>query len=675
MSIPFLFNLEPNNSENNLSLSKKLTSNSENLGEKNKNKYIMDINNLITRNVYFFKDEILKEVNEMIDKLIIRVSSSFNEIDEKVSKNDEKFNLINDRIDKMFEKIVKYEPYGDKINELFEYKIKNEKDMLSHLVKFNDIKNEMRDGFNEYERIIKKYKPSEGSEEIVGDRRKFKTYPELMKYLYQNINQFNTYKEKSNLDFKGYKSKLDSTIFSFKNQINTIMDSMKNFTTTNIKESEGRIKGIINLFDERIVEIRSETNKYSLDIKKENEIFLNEAVKKMKEEINKQIDTEFLNFNDLLKKTQKKFEENISECNEKYSELKKELEKYKSNEGKKFEILKMVKANKENNINKDNISIRNDSRRNITQRDFYRSLQNINNDESHLDKKKRNSIFNVSNTIKEINNEIKIKKEEKNIENTKDNSEIKSPESKSILSIKRKTNSQDSNNIYRINRISQTSKMKKLNNYSEIIKANNNDEEKIHKSPKNLKELKDKEFFPKIEETKLDDNVNHPEKTKKFILKLNRSDKKTKTSSFFINKNKEKRNSKRVLSTINLRKKSIILKQTDNSQTNLEINNYIEKKCQTKRESSINQKLSTYDVTFKPYKNYDRNKILKLEESKNSSKNLNENNMNNINGRKIISAKHKKGEYSYINSKGEISNVIEIPPPENVIFKSIFAID
>ena len=392
-------------------------------------------------------------------------------------------------------------------------------------------------------------------------------------------------------------------------------------------------------------------------------------------QINKQIDTEFFNFNDLLKKTQKKFEENISECNEKYSELKKELEKYKSNEEKKFEILKMVKANKENNINKDNISVRNDSRRNMTQRDFYRSLQNINNDESHLDKKKRNSIFNVSNTIKEINNETKIKKEEKNIENSKDTSEIKSPESKSMLSIKRKMNSPDSNNIYRINRISQTSKMKKLNNYSEIIKGNNNDEEKIHKSQKNLKELKDKEFFPKIEETKPDDNVIHPEKTKKFILKLNRSDKKTKTSSFFIDKNKEKRNSNRVLSTINLRKKSIILKQTDNSQTNLEINNYIEKKCQTKRESKKKKKLSTYDVTFKPYKNYDRNKILKLEESKNSSKNLNENNMNNINGRKIISAKHKKGEYSYINSKGEISNVIEIPPPENVIFKSIFAID
>lgn len=674
MSIPLLFNLEPNSSEHNLSLSKKSTSNPENVGEKNKHKYIIDINNHITRQVYFFKDEILKEVNEMIDKLIIKVTSNFNEIDEKVSKNDEKFNLINERIDKILETIVKYEPYGDKIHELFEYKIKNEKDMLSHLVKFNDIKNEMRDMFNEYEGIFKKYKPSEVSEEIVGERRKFKTYPELMKYLYQNISQFNTYKEKSNLDFKGYKSKLDLTIFSFKNQINTIIDSMKNFTTTNIKESEGRIKGIINLFDERIVEIRSETNKYTLDIKKENENFLKEAVEKMKEEINKQIDTEFLSFNDLLKKTQKKFEENISECSKKFSELKNDFAKYKLNEDKKYEIVKMVKANKENILNKENISVRNDTRRNMTQREFFKPLQNLNNNESHLEKNKRNSIFNVSNAIKEINNETKIKKEEKIFENSKDNSEIKNSESKSFSIIKKKMSNPDINNIYRINRISQTSKMKKQNNYSEIIKDNNNKEEKIYKSLKSLNELKDKDF-PKIEEIKQDDNINQSDSSKKFILKLNRSEKKNKTSSFFTDKSKLKRNSKRILSTINIRKKKIISKENDNSQTNLEINNYIEKLSLTKREPIINQKLSTYDVTFIPYKNYDRNKILKMEESKNSFNNLNENIMNNINGRKISTAKNKKVEYSYINSKGEISNIIEIPPPENAIFKSIFAIE
>ena len=78
MSIPLFFNLEPTSPEHNLNLSKKLTSNTDNLEEKNKNKYITDINNHITREVYFFKDEILKEVNEIIEKLIRKLSSNFN---------------------------------------------------------------------------------------------------------------------------------------------------------------------------------------------------------------------------------------------------------------------------------------------------------------------------------------------------------------------------------------------------------------------------------------------------------------------------------------------------------------------------------------------------------------------------------------------------------------------
>ena len=167
MSIPLLFNLEPNSSEHNLSLSKKSTSNPENVGEKNKHKYIIDINNHITRQVYFFKDEILKEVNEIIEKLIIKIFPNFKIINESLAKNTEKFNLIDDRIDKILERIVKYDPFEDKIKELFAYKIKNEKEMSSNLVRFTDIRNEMRRNFSEYDGILKKYKANELTEELV----------------------------------------------------------------------------------------------------------------------------------------------------------------------------------------------------------------------------------------------------------------------------------------------------------------------------------------------------------------------------------------------------------------------------------------------------------------------------------------------------------------------------
>ena len=69
-------------------------------------------------------------------------------------------------------------------------------------------------------------------------------------------------------------------------------------------------------------------------------------------------------------------------------------------------------------------------------------------------------------------------------------------------------------------------------------------------------------------------------------------------------------------------------------------------------------------------KDYDRAKILKKEEEKSQSKITSE----NLSERKSKCEK-KKDIYNYINSKGEYSNIIEMPPPKDVIHKSIFGVD
>ena len=141
---------------------------------------------------------------------------------------------------------------------------------------------------------------------------------------------------------------------------------------------------------------------------------------------------------------------------------------------------------------------------------------------------------------------------------------------------------------------------------------------------------------------------------------------KNKTTINFTNNNKNK--FKRVLSNIkyNLKNKNI---QTNNLQSNLDISN-IFKIFKSTGESKLNHKVSIYDVKFKPSKDYDRNKVLKNEEEKEAIKNANENNNDN---KKRTNRNNKKEEYNYINSKGELSNIIKIPPPENAICKSIFA--
>ena len=670
MSIPLLVNQESNLSEHNLNINKKIKSNSEIPIEKNKNIHISDINSQIAKEIYFFKDDILKEFNTIIDKLIIRFVDNFKIINEKFAKNEEKFDLVNKRIDEITEKNAFYDKYEEKINDLFKYKRDNEKEMKSHNFFFNCIKNQIRDGFKEYDLILNKFK---STQEIVGEKKKFRTYPELIRFIYQNLPDIKSLQEKSNLDFKGYKSKLDSTISSFKQQINVLTEAMKNFTISSVRNSEERTKGIMNNFDERIVEIRSDTIKNLEILKKEYEKLFSEAADKIKEQLNKKLDNDILIFNDLLNSAQKQFEEKLFEYKNKF-------DIFKTNEDNIIEIIKEQISYLQNNLNNYNIilnqkTIENKNEKSKTQRNSLRSSQLINNINNIVKsfnnnininnslRNKKNDIFNLSN-IKQKSNEIREKEDEKKrveISHNRYNSEkseeqITEKNRKKIISLKNSLFNEN-NTVYKIKKIV---KQKSLNNYSSNIKDNNNTNDIKINNIKSLDESKDKSL-PKLIDIKKGETINASSDIK---VKTYRKDQGNNTSAIF-KRNKTRKLSQRILSSNNIKKEE---DQKNNSNLNVDISN-IRKKFVTKDESKLNRQMSIYDVTFKPYKDYDRNKFLE-EENKKSSKNLIVNN----DDKKNVNINNKK-EYEYINSKGELSNIIEIPPPKNVIYKSIFQID
>ena len=670
MSIPLLVNQESNLSEHNLNINKKIKSNSEIPIEKNKNIHISDINSQIAKEIYFFKDDILKEFNTIIDKLIIRFVDNFKIINEKLVKNEEKFDLVNKRIVEITEKNAFYDKYEEKINDLFKYKRDNEKEMKSHNFFFNCIKNQIRDGFKEYDLILNKFK---STQEIVGEKKKFRTYPELIRFIYQNLPDIKSLQEKSNLDFKGYKSKLDSTISSFKQQINALTEAMKNFTISSVRNSEERTKGIMNNFDERIVEIRSDTIKNLEILKKEYEKLFSEAADKIKEQLNKKLDNDILIFNDSLNSAQKQFEEKLFEYKNKF-------DIFKTNEDNIIEIIKEQISYLQNNLNNYNIilnqkTIENKNEKSKTQRNSLRSSQLINNINNIVKsfnnnininnslRNKKNDIFNLSN-IKQKSNEIREKEDEKKrveISHNRYNSEkseeqITEKNRKKIISLKNSLFNEN-NTVYKIKKIV---KQKSLNNYSSNIKDNNNTNDIKINNIKSLDESKDKSL-PKLIDIKKGETINASSDIK---VKTYRKDQGNNTSAIF-KRNKTRKLSQRILSSNNIKKEE---DQKNNSNLNVDISN-IRKKFVTKDESKLNRQMSIYDVTFKPYKDYDRNKFLE-EENKKSSKNLIVNN----DDKKNVNINNKK-EYVYINSKGELSNIIEIPPPKNVIYKSIFQID
>ena len=80
------------------------------------------------------------------------------------------------------------------------------------------------------------------AEGFIGENCQFKTYPELIWFILDNITQLNNFKEKNIIDLKSYKNKLESLLITFRTQIDNIMKTMTQFTNKSINESENKIK-------------------------------------------------------------------------------------------------------------------------------------------------------------------------------------------------------------------------------------------------------------------------------------------------------------------------------------------------------------------------------------------------------------------------------------------------
>jgi hypothetical protein len=106
------------------------------------------------------------------------------------------------------------------MDDLMQYKIKNEETKLINNIKLDDIKREIKNNFIKYDKIIKKHLIING---IVGENCQFKTNSEMIRYILDNISILNNFKDQNIINLKGYKTKLESLIFGFKTQINNII--------------------------------------------------------------------------------------------------------------------------------------------------------------------------------------------------------------------------------------------------------------------------------------------------------------------------------------------------------------------------------------------------------------------------------------------------------------------
>ena len=301
-------------------------------------------NNKVTREIYYFKNEMLKEFNQIEERINSQISLNSINLAKNHTDSENHYKFILAKTDSILEKMISYDSLIGKVDLLMGYKKQNDEKININKKKIDEINLELKNHFNKYDKALKN---QINFDELVGENCQFKTYPQMMKYIMDNILCLNEHKEKSNIEASEYKNKFESLMYTFKSQINSTMKSITELITHSVNDCEVRMKGLIHIYDERLVELRAENSKNLNELNEKYEKLSNEVLD-IKKEIYERIDTEVLNLKHIFNNDMSEFKDELNKLGDKYAKLDEEINSIKTD----IQNSREKRINNNNNNNK-----------------------------------------------------------------------------------------------------------------------------------------------------------------------------------------------------------------------------------------------------------------------------------------------------------------------------------
>ena len=440
-----------------------------------------------------FKDEILSFFKDR-DKYFVNLIGTYkNQIQVAEKKYENLAKLIKLNYEEILASQASLNNRLDKFNSYESFVAKTNDNITSHEIRINNLREDYTRTVQKYDKIYLDNLELPG---YIGRCAKYKNCQLFFEDVIKEINKFNNYKEKNNIDLKTYKEKLEYTIKTFSNLLKNNNDAqikyINQLNEKNIKES----KNMVDILAERVMELRLENSKYSLDlITKSNEI--NKQMDKIKE-MRGELLNEFYNKIDDYKIETKKTINSFNEFKNEYAIIRKKfLElaefvkdiRFKKNLG--VEVSKkeindlyknLIKKNKKNNKDK-NVELLTDIAK-IEKMEFNVNKTNENNNKSNSNQINKEQIKRGIKKLETFNytknvfkgNFIELNLNNKN-ENMKNNTEV---------SNKIENNNTNDNDSYK-------DENKKESNYEIGIKVPN--EKKIFELKENNSSRSTKNIF------------------------------------------------------------------------------------------------------------------------------------------------------------------------------------
>ena len=393
----------------------------------------------------FIQNDILLDIKKVENKLeskIFKVSSSFDDLQEKINK---KIEFIENDLEILIEKTETL-----KEGNLFEKQVESKMNLLNKKIddyfsridsKVIILQTNLKDSCYKYDKTFNSNFIVPG---LIGERSQYPNLKAFLESANKKINESLRMKEQQSFDFKKYKEKLEEIVQKSKEQLQTFE---KNFDALS-KENENQCQGRYAIIGEKLNKLKLENEKYSIElVNKCNNLdgklakveeILNNSLKQYNEELKifkgmfndmnnkvKAFEEQYNNFQENIKsfnglnKNVQDIQSSLNKFDLRFNQINNKFLVIKKNMNDKLEVIKY-----RNNIN--NIQNDNSESLNIKTNNFYSPKSNFIEFFRKKEEEEENNFLNFNNSKKlenieenGLNNENdKLAQKEKNtIEN------------------------------------------------------------------------------------------------------------------------------------------------------------------------------------------------------------------------------------------------------------------
>ena len=342
------------------------------------------------KNMIYFKNDILTDINKLEINMNKRISQLNNLLKSTIEENTTKFTKMSNAISELIEIVSNIKNDNEKREELLEMKNRIWAHINDNKNKILIITKDIKDSIFKYDRIILDNLELPG---IVGTKCKYKNMKDFFQYVYYELISEKSFREQQNLGNQKYKEKVEGLINTLQLKANEIYKVSNDICTNKLKDFEIMLNTRCETTENLVEKMRVENSEYATELK--NQIKnINIDYNKL-EVLKKDIDI-------IINNELKKFRKEVDKNNNSFNEYKNEFNLIKEKFTQLSDFIRDIRFQK-NLTSSKRVSIFNKESRNI---DFRKKQisKNLNDEEKNTN----TNDLNDNTFISFVDNESKI---------------------------------------------------------------------------------------------------------------------------------------------------------------------------------------------------------------------------------------------------------------------------